>query len=123
MGTSEIVASLVQAVGVAMQQWACELPVIAVWIGGILFAFGHRRRNMKVAMLVMVSCGLSLVTTLVMPVLMHLTYTLFRPSVASGFPSISFVSMGVIVVWACLSAFSTGLLIYAVFVDRPQYGR
>ena len=103
----------------AMSQWAHSLPMVVVWIAGILFAFGRWRRSPKVSLLVMISCSLSLLSTLVMPVLMHLAFTFVRPSVAS----MPVVSMCVSLVWASLTAVSSGLLIYAALVDRPERGR
>ena len=100
----------------AMTQWAVSLPTVAVWIAGIIFAFVRWQRNPKVSLLVIVSCGLSLLATLVMPVVMHLAFAVIRPS-GSSLPT---VSMVVSFVWACLAAVSGGLLIYAAFVDRTQ---
>jgi hypothetical protein len=115
MSTSD---PLTSAILRAMSQWAFSLPIIAVWIAGIVFALGRRRRNPKVALLVMAACGLSLLAIFVMPVLTQLAFS-FTSSAAV---SIGVVSMMVSVVWACLAAISSGLLIYAAFVDRPEYG-
>ena len=103
----------------AMSQWAFSLPVIVVWIAGLVFAFGFWRRNPKVALLVMMSCGLSLLTTVVMPVVTQLAFALMRPTATS----MPVMSMCVRAVWTCLAAVSGGLLIYAAFVDRPQQAR
>jgi hypothetical protein len=106
--------TVVSAIKSAMSQWAFSSPMVVVWMVGILFAFGRWRRSPKVSLLVIVSCGLSLLVTLVMPIVTHLAFTLVRPNVAS---------MCVSLVWACLAAVSSGLLIYAALVDRPERGR
>jgi len=111
-------AALGSAITSAASQWAFSLPMVVVWMAGIFFAFGRWRRSPKVALLVMISCGLSLLVTLVMPIVMHLAFTLVRPTVAS----MPVVSMAVSVVWTCLAAVSSGLLIYAALVDRPERG-
>ena len=111
--------TVVSAIKSAMSQWAFSSPMVVVWMVGILFAFGRWRRSPKVSLLVIVSCGLSLLVTLVMPIVTHLAFTLVRPNVAS-MPA---VSMCVSLVWACLAAVSSGLLIYAALVDRPERGR
>jgi hypothetical protein len=100
----------------AMTQWAVSLPTVAVWITGIIFAFIRWRRSPKVSLPVIVSCGLSLLATLVMPVVMYLAFAMIR----SNGPSLPIVSMAVSFVWACLVAVSGGLLIYAAFVDRRE---
>ena len=108
--------SLETAMKVVLSQWAYSLPIVLVWMAGLLFAFRCWRRNRRVSLLVAISCGLSLLVTFVMPIVSQFTFALFRPSYSS-FP---FLSMAVSVVWHCLAAISSGLLIYAAFVDRPQ---
>jgi hypothetical protein len=101
----------------AATQWACSLPTIVVWMAGLFFAFARWRRGPKLSLLVMISCGLSLLTTLVMPILMYSIFAFLR---SSSVASVSTISLALGFVWHCLAAVSTGLLIYAVFADRPQ---
>ena len=110
--------AVVTALKGATTQWAYSFPMVAVWIAGIIFAFVRWRRSPKVSLLVIVSCGLSLLVTLVMPVVMYLAFAVVRPT-GTSLPT---VSMVVSFVWACLTAVSGGLLIYAAFVDRPKAG-
>ncbi|MFZ1935333.1 MAG: hypothetical protein WCB27_20125 [Thermoguttaceae bacterium] len=99
-----------------MSQWAVSLPTVAVWIVGLLFAFGRWRQSPKVSLLVMISCGLSLLATFLMPLVMYSAIALLRPATMS----IPVVSLAISVVWHCLAAISGGLLLYTAFVDRPQ---
>ncbi len=108
--------SVVAALKAAMYQWACSFPMVVVWIAGMIFAFVRWRRSPKVSLLVTISCGLSLLVTLVMPLAMHFAFALVRPSDTLT----AAVSMVVSVVWTCLAAVSSGLLIYAALVDRRE---
>jgi hypothetical protein len=111
-------SNLSSAITGAVQQWAISLPMIGMWIAGLLFAFSRWRRNPKVSLLVIVSCGLSLAETLVMPVVTHIVCTVITPTGGS----IPAVWMAVSFLTACLAALSSGLLIYAALVDRPERG-
>jgi hypothetical protein len=53
-----------------------------------------------------------------MPVVQYFAITLYHPKNES----IPAISMAISFVWACLAALSSGLLIYAAFVDRPEAG-
>jgi hypothetical protein len=103
----------------AIRQWAVSFPIIAVWIVGLLLAFARWRRSPKVSLLVILACGLSLLMTLVMPVVQQLAITTFG---RSGSGSISAILMAVSLIWTCLAAVSSGLLIFAAFADRPDVG-
>jgi hypothetical protein len=106
------------AMKAVLSQWAYSLPIVLVWMAGLLFALRCWRRNRRVSLLVAISCGLSLLVTLVMPIVSQFAFALFRPSYSSV--PFLFLSMAVSVLWHCLAAISSGLLIYAAFVDRPQ---
>jgi hypothetical protein len=110
--------SLEMLIRQAMQQWASSLPMVVVWIVGILFAFARWRKHPKVSLLVMLSCALSLLMTLVMPIAWHFVFAAVRPSGEST----RYVSLAVSFLWACLAAVSSGLLIYAALVNRPDDG-
>jgi hypothetical protein len=110
--------AIASAIADAARQWAYSFPMIVVWIVGLLFAFARWRRNPKVALLVILSCGLSLLVTFVLPIVMHLAITFLRSS--GGYEST--LMMGISLLWACLAATSTGLLLYAALTDRPERG-
>jgi hypothetical protein len=112
-------STIVAALKGAMTNWAVSSPMVIVWIVGIFFAFARWRRSPKVSLLVIISCGLSLLMTLVMPVVQQLALTLNRPY---GSRSFSVIMMAVSLVWTCFAAVSGGLLIYAAFADRPESG-
>jgi hypothetical protein len=94
-----------------LREWMFSLPILAVWIAGFVIAIGRWREHPKVATLVMISCGMSVLTTLLMPVILRVVSRLMP-----------FVVLPVLVsvAWTCLAAVSAGLLIYAVFVGRGE---
>jgi hypothetical protein len=103
----------------AIRQWAVSFPIIAVWIVGLLVAFGRWRRSPKVSMLVILSSGLGLLMTLVMPIVQQIAITTLNRSNPG---SISTILTAVGFVWTCLAAVTSGLLIFAAFADRPEVG-
>jgi hypothetical protein len=109
-------SAIATAMRVAMSHLAVSFPIIIVWIVGIFFAFARWRRNPKVSLLVIISCGLSLFLTLVIPFVQQLVVAMS----GTNHMSIHGLLMAVSFVWACLPAASTALLLYAAFVDRPE---
>jgi hypothetical protein len=110
-------SAIITALKGAMSNWAVSFPMVIVWIVGIFVAIARWRRSPKVSLLVIISCGLSLLTTLVMPVVQQLALTLNGPYNGAWF---STILMAVSLVWTCFAAVSGGLLIYAAFADRPE---
>ena len=96
-----------------VREWMFSLPLLVVLIVGLFIAFGRRREYPKVAALVIVSCALSILTYMLVPVVIHVLIL----TQAIRFTAIS-------VVWSvtgnCLAAVSAGLLIYAAFLGRGQ---
>ena len=88
-----------------------SLPILVVWIAGFVIAIGRRREHPKVATLVMISCGMSVLTTISMPVVL---------CVISRLMPFMVVPVLVNVAWTCLAAVSAGLLIYAAFIGRGE---
>ncbi len=103
MPQTDMITSLVRG-------WISSLAVLVVWAVGLVVAIGRRREHPRVAMLVMASCALGLLTSLLMPVVMSVGYR-----IGFGFipPLLSFTG-------TCLAALSIGLLLYAAFLGRGQ---
>lgn len=99
-----------------IQHWVVMFPTVAVWGIGILIALARWRRHPKVSLLVVLSCGLSLLTSLVVPIVQQLVFALHQPNHSS----LTAVLMGVSLVWTCLGAISMGLMLFAVFTGRPE---
>jgi len=94
-----------------LREWMFSLPILVVWIAGFVIAIGRWREHPKVATLVMISCGMSVLTTLLMPVILRVVPRLMPFVVLPVLISVS---------WTCLAAVPAGLLIYAVFVGRGE---
>ena len=90
-----------------------SLPVLVVLIVGLVIAIGRRHEYPKVAALVIISCALSILTYMLVPLVIHVLIVT---------QAIRFTAIAVL--WSvtanCLAAVSTGLLIYAAFLGRGQ---
>ena len=115
MNISESV--IANALSGAIRHWLVSFPVIVVWVVGLLVAFARWRRHPKVSLLVLLSCSLSLLLNLVMPVVQQIAINLGGSGYNASIPAIL---MAVSLVWTCLGAVSMGLLLYAAFTDRPE---
>ena len=54
-----------------VREWMFSLPVLVVLIVGLVIAIGRRREYPKVAALVIISCALSILTYVLVPVVVH----------------------------------------------------
>jgi len=96
-----------------VREWMFSLPVLVVLIVGLVVAIGRRREYPKVAALVIVSCALSILTYVLVPVVVHVI-------ILMQLVRFTVVAVGWSLTGSCLAAVSVGLLIYAAFLGRGQ---
>jgi hypothetical protein len=99
------------AIAGLLQQLISSLPLLIVWIAGLLVALGRWRQQPRIAVLVIASCALSLLTTLFMPTVIRVGYRLLPYQMLPALLGFA---------WTCLAAISTGLLLCAAFIGRGE---
>lgn len=83
-----------------------QAPLLAVWAAGLSLALLKWRHHPSISALVTASCALSIVTTVALTVMIH------------RMPEAARFGLGIGSAWACQSALSTGMLLWAAF--RPR---
>lgn len=109
-------ANFANIISAAIRNWVVMFPMFVMWGIGILIALARWRRHPKVSLLVVLSCGLSLAINFVTPILHQLAFSLLQSS-SNSLPAIL---TGISLVGACLAAVSIGLMLFAVFTNRPE---
>jgi hypothetical protein len=104
-----------------LAQYLIQIPVLLVWLAGIVLSIVHWRKHSRVSLLTLIAIVAFLVQSLVGNALtLWLPITLMERGWAAGQMGVIFAAMGI--VQSLVSAVLWGLLLVAIFGWRSGQG-